>query len=93
MDSNAPALKEILQRELHDPWILGRIDLSECIAVEVHNRVIQGQAVRNVKCFRTTLDALAFTNLERSGERHVELQCARPANVCPAHVWQRAEIG
>ena len=57
-------LEEILQRELHDPGIPRRRDLTERIAVQIRLWIVHMEAIGDIERLRSKLYPLAFTNLE-----------------------------
>ena len=86
-------LEDILQSELHDSRIPRREHLTESVAVEIRGRVVHVEAVCNVERLGSKFQLLRFTELERSGEGHIELPSAGTGNAAEAGISERAKRG
>ena len=75
-----PALKNILQSKLHNPWIFRGSDLTENATVETRNWIVQVKRICNIERLRPKFQLLCFTQLECSGKGRIELPGARAAN-------------
>ena len=57
-------LKQVLQSELHDPWVLGTQNLTEVPAVECSDRRICVQMIWHVEDFPSELNGLSLPDCE-----------------------------
>src|SRR5438067_9457558 len=82
----------VLQCELHDPRISGSGYLTEQVVVENRRRIHHVETVCNVERLGAELDVLAFTNLECSRKREIELPRAGTGNAVAASIPQCSQI-
>lgn len=74
--------KNKLRRELHDPRIAERSDLSKrCGRAHGSARIVRPDVIRQIKGVRPNLQALLFPHPENPRQAHIELQCSRSQNV------------
>ncbi|HEY2921889.1 MAG TPA: hypothetical protein VGK77_23115 [Candidatus Binatia bacterium] len=79
-------LKHVLQCELQDSRIEGRLDLTEIAGIEVRDRITGPQAIGDIVGLGSSFQPLGFTEPECSRDRYVELPCSRTLNTPRGHI-------
>ena len=67
----------ILHCELHDAWIAGARNLAETGAADRRDGVSEIGVIENVRRFSAQLQTLSFTDIECSGNTHIDRPASR----------------
>src|SRR5262249_7490890 len=83
--------KAQFKRELHDPWIQGRSDLAQGIAVaQSCSRIVETGMVQQVESLNTQIQFRVFVKLESSPQRGVDIPPRWAEDGGPAGVTVRS---
>src|SRR5262245_6344588 len=85
--------KDVFESELHDARRKCGTDHTESVARPIIVGLTRPEAVRHVERFSANFEPLCFTQIERSGQRHIEVPRARPNERHVANVPVRPQRG
>src|SRR5207237_6839337 len=91
--SSTLLLKNVLQCELHDSRISGSLDLTEVVVRQDQGWIKRIQMVWQIERFCPEFEGLAFPNLKRSSQTHVDTDASRTLNIQGAQISKRAGRG
>src|SRR5438874_4962205 len=85
--------EHIFQSKLHDPRIERGCDLTERSASERRIRILHPEGIRDIEHLYAKFQSLCFPDLERSGDRCIELPGTWAFHAAWAHVPECPERG